>query len=144
MKTYTADEFGIEFYTKMAEWVQGGKVGPDPRGEWEYQGHINAKWMSFVGNCVPSPTFDDPREKYRWRPAKKRTVVIDGVELVAPEVDALEYGNAYFAEGFGGLVDELFWCDDTDPMALANGKVFLTREDCQAMADAQRKQRMGV
>ena len=140
MKTFTAKEFEIEFYKAMHEWLQGGKVGPDPRGQWECASENTAN--SWVQHMV-TPRFLDDKTLYRWKPAKKRTVVIDGVELVAPEVNALEYGNAYFAEGFGGLVDELFWCDDTDPMALANGKVFLTREDCQAMADAQRKQRMG-
>jgi hypothetical protein len=34
--------------------------------------------------------------------------------------------------------------DEFDKQQLANGKVFLTREDAQAMADAQRKQRLGT
>lgn len=27
-----SQEFEIEFYAKMSEWVSGGKVGPDPWG----------------------------------------------------------------------------------------------------------------
>jgi len=143
MKTFTAQEFEIEFYRAMHEWVQGGKVGPDPRGEWEYQGDIRDKWWA-LGNGVPNPSFNDRRENYRWKPAKKRIVVIDGVELVAPEVDAPTDGERYFIEGWDGEFFSYLWGDRYgEDIALANGKVFLTREDCLAMADAQRKQRLG-
>ena len=143
MKTFNAKEFEIEFYKAMHEWASGGKVGPDPRGEWEHQGCIDDNWRSF-GNVVPSPSFDDRREKYRWKPAKKRTVVIDGVELVAPEVDASKQASMYFVEGLDGRVYPYLWGHlHGEDEALVNGKLFLTSEDCQAMADAQRKQRMG-
>ena len=140
MKTYTADEFEIEFYKAMHEWVQGGKVGPDPRGVWEFSTYSDY----WIAPPTQMPDFVS-YAKYRWKPAKKRTVVIDGVELVAPEVDAPVNGTTYFCEYNRGNIESYSpWGGYSfDYEALANGKVFLTREYCQSMADAQRKQRMG-
>ena len=135
-----AKEFEIEFYDRMSRWVQGGKTGPDPRGEWEFR--IGGKWSASTGVHI-DPTFSEVTQ-YRWKPAKKRTVIIGGIELVAPEVDALHVGAKFYSEGLTGKVDDWKWGNHPcDYQALKNGKVFLTHEDCQAMADAQRKQRMG-
>jgi len=143
MKTYTAQEFEIEFYKAMHEWVQGGKVGPDPRMMWECRAP-NCGKLEFDSKFPhQTPSFTDGIE-YRWKPAKKRTVVIDGVELVAPEVAEPMRNTIYFVEGRDGTLFSYLWGDwEGQDDALANGKVFLTCEDCQAMADAQRKQRMG-
>jgi len=137
-----ASKFEIAFYEAMSKWVSGGKAGPDPRGEWEYQQAATGLWFG-VGKNPCMPAWDLPA--YRWKPAKKRTVTIGGVELVAPETDAPALGSTYFTEITDGDVSTNFnWeCDSMDVGALKNGKVFLSREDCQAMSDAQRKQRIG-
>ena len=41
-----ATEFEIEFYAAMSVWASGGKVDPDPRGEWESATESGAKWWS--------------------------------------------------------------------------------------------------
>ena len=131
-----AKDFEIEFYAAMANWVVGGKQGPDPRGEWECL-HVG-QWMcghkgppGFVANTT-----------YRWKPDPRRTVTIDGVVLVAPETDAPEPHTYYFFEGWTGDVFKDAWrSTEGDNQALKNGKVFLTREDAQAMSDVLRKQR---
>ena len=140
-KTYTAQEFEGEFYSAMANWAVHKKVDPDPRGEWECSiSHISCR-ASNSKACIPR--FINGNE-YRWKSAKKRTVPIGGVELVAPEVDAPKVGTAIFVELGRGIVQEWDWTlDSAGREALANLKVFLTREDCQAMADAQREQRLG-
>jgi hypothetical protein len=138
MKTYTAQKFEVAFYEAMVKWVSEGKAGPDPRGEWEVDSTNGLNWIPSCG----IPAFLS--NQYRWKPTKKRTVVIDSVELVAPEVDAPEQGRVFFISDSYGTAIETHWTSTAaDNIWLANGKVFLTREDAQAMADAQRKQRMG-
>jgi hypothetical protein len=141
-KTFTAQQFEIEFYAAMSKWVSGGKVGPDPRGEWEWRDTPTSSWDFSI--CMREPMWLSDCE-YRWKPAKKRTVLIDGVELVAPEVGAPTDGAQFFIESMDGIVLMHEWniSDLEHRVALKNGKVFLTREDAQAMADALRKQRMG-
>ncbi len=144
-KTLTAQEFEIAFYEAMSRWVSGGKVGPDPRGEWESRTGLFDPW---VGTRATAPLFPPHYFadcEYRWKQPKKRTVVIDGVELVAPEMVAPADDTEYYTECPNGTVEEWVWGSDNfdDVEALKNAKVFLTSEDCQAMADAQRKQRMG-
>jgi len=139
MKTFKANEFEIEFYKAMHEWVQGGKVGPDPRREWECASENTAN--SWVQHMV-APTFVKNNMLFRWKPAKKRTVVIGGVELVAPEVDAPSEGTMFYCFGHWGITT-FTWSEGMRKDYLDYGLVFLTREDAQAMADAQRKQRIG-
>ena len=139
-KTFTVQQFEIEFYLAMSDWAREGKVGPDPRGEWEYQQISNATWHETFAPATPEWDL----HAYRWKQPKKRTVIIDGVELVAPEVKAPDSGTKYYREGGDGMVYEGMWgTSDWDRHSIANGKLFLTREDCQVMADAQRKQRLG-
>lgn len=136
----TSSEFEIAFYEAMVKWAAGGKVGPDPRGEWEFAPFDSLAWVQ-GRNIIP---YFEPHTLYRWKPAKKHTVIIDGVELVAPEVDAPEKGKMVFIETANGCVYTWKWAgEDYDGELLANGSVFLTREDCQAMADAQHNQRLG-
>jgi hypothetical protein len=133
MKTYTAEEFEVEFYRAMHEWAKGGKVGVDPRENW--QKHVYGRWLS--DDEAPCFSFGE----YRWKPAPKRTVIIDGVELVAPETDAPK-GKYFFilvalveSKNWGGYEYEKRW--------LKEGLIFLTAEDAKAMYEAQRKQRLG-
>jgi hypothetical protein len=137
MKTYTAEEFEIEFHRAMHEWVTGGKVGIDPHDNWEVRNGGN-EWL----NRPWGPTFT-PGVTYHWKPAKKRTVIIDGVELVAPETVAPDVGTGYFlcpVSQLSGLV----WKDTSiECQWLQDGFIFLTPEDAQAMYEAQRKQRFG-
>ena len=138
-KTYTSQEFEIEFYAAMVNWASVGKVGPDPRGEWEF--YYEGCWTNHGTNF---PNFCCHRA-YRWKQPKKRTVPIGGVELVAPEIEEPASGTVYYAEDWTGTIFPKSWVGHylVEDSALANGKVFLTREDCQAMADAQREQRLG-
>jgi hypothetical protein len=137
-KGMTAQEFEVVFYEAMHKWVAGGKVGPDPRGEWE--AHVSGRWQPPSSPCVPSPLSFE----YRWKPSKKRTVIIDGVELVAPEVGEPKEKAEYFYERTDGGIDTEYWDNhDFDKKILTIGKMFLTRKDCQAMADFQRNQRLG-
>jgi hypothetical protein len=136
----TAQEFEIVFYEAMAKWASGGKVGPDPRSEIEHR--PNAGWV--WADCDMDSLIRIVGGEYRWKPAPKRTVPIYGVELIAPEVEAPAEDTEYFAEFVDGSVGAWAWGDFDyfDKQVLTNGKLFLTREDAQAMADAQRKQRL--
>ena len=136
-----AQEFEVAFYEAMYKWVAGGKVGSDPREEWEY-GYKVDEWRN--SNSKPKAPEFDTNTHYRWKPTPKRTVTIDGVELVAPEVVAPNENAEYFYEHSGGKIRMEWWEGiDFDKTILSNGKVFLTHEDCQAMSDVQRKQRLG-
>jgi hypothetical protein len=79
--------------------------------------------------------------EYRWKPAPKRTVIIDGVELVAPETAAPK-GEYFFISV--AMVESKRWGDyEYEKRWLRNGLIFLTHEDAMAMYEAQRKQRLG-
>lgn len=136
MNLFTPEEFEIEYYKRMHEWIQGGKRGVDPRENWE--NYAFGKW----GSCIGTPSFVS--KGYRWKPSKKRTVTIDGNELVAPETGAPNIGEIYFVSDNSRL-SELQWDgEDVDYMWLKAGFVFLTSEDAKAMYDAQMKQRLGI
>jgi hypothetical protein len=136
---FKANEFKVEFTQKLFDWYKGGELGEDPRGQWESSLYYNNGWIS---RDACEPNFSCPY--YRWKPAPKRTVVIDGVELVAPEITGPAERTPWFYEGLQGDILRILWVDcRSDRAALANGKVFLTPEDCQAMADMQKKQRIG-
>ena len=137
----TAQEFKIAFTKAMLTWYEGAEVGTDPRGEWEYS-FCGYMWRTTPGDAA-IPTFNS-EATYRWKQPNKRTVPIEGVELVAPEVEAPADGTAFYTENGNCIACVYLWkANDWSIEALKNGKVFLTREDCQAMADANRKQRMG-
>lgn len=138
-KEFTSQDFEIEFTRKYLAWLEANKEGPNPRGEWEF--------YNYQG-CWTTPRAHLPdfycNEMYRWKHPKKRTVPIGDVELVAPEVKEPAKSTNIFVELAQGLVQHWTWDGGSaDLQGLANGKVFLTREDCQAMADAQRAQRLG-
>jgi hypothetical protein len=137
MKTYTAAEFEIEFYRAMHEWVASGKNGVDPRENWEFYNGVNEWSESGDG----TPTFNSTG--YRWKPVKKRTVVIDGVELVAPEAVAPKVGERYFLRHYHQLSELIWEHANIECGWLQDGLIFLTPEDAQAMYEAQRKQRLG-
>ena len=143
--TYGSQAFKIAFTDAMLNWYKGGKVDPDPRGQWECIDPPRGGWIA--GHRGP-PSFS-LTTTYRWKPAKKRIVIIGGVELVAPETVAPETvapvdGTTFIYEMGNGSVEDCPWTGSAfDKRSLANGKVFLTSEDCQAMSDAQRKQRLG-
>ena len=136
--TDNIQQLEVDFYKAMHDWAADGKVSPDPRSLLEYRPNSSTVWSKLDSFHI------EAAGDYRWRPAKKRTVIIDGVELVAPEVVVPVQGNRFFyAISNSGVVEDTWVGDLFDSKVLANGKVFLTREDCQAMSDAQRKQRLG-
>jgi hypothetical protein len=136
MKEYTGPEFEIEFARAWFAYVEGGKVGVDPRNhQWEFSDCQIEGWHT--GDKTPA--FEAMR--YRWNPIPKRTVNIGYMsggtwfrkELVAPEVEAPPMGTPIY------LLDktpEVEWEDRPWLVSwLKAGLVFLTREDAQAMAD---------
>jgi hypothetical protein len=135
---YTAEQFEIEFFTKYVKWLKGGRVGPDPRDMWQFFDGDTENWESGFGI---QPVFS--WGKYRWKPTPKRTVVIDGKTLVAPELEPLENGQIYFRINQFGHVDYLSWdYSFPDTLPLKNGLIFLTPEDARAMFEAQKAQRL--
>jgi hypothetical protein len=138
MKTYTAQEFEVPFHRAMHEWVAGGKVGVDPRENWEFL--INEdRWRSPL-KATPSFTTG---VTYRWKPSKKRTVIIGGQELVAPETVKPPAMAEYFILS-RDYVSGMYWDDTPEEEGwLKSGIVFLEKKDAQAMIDVQRKQRLG-
>jgi hypothetical protein len=135
---YTAEQFEIEFFTKYVKWLKGGRVGPDPRDMWQFFDGDTENWESGFGI---QPVFS--WGKYRWKPIPKRTVVIDGKTLVAPEREPLENGQAYFKLNYFGRNDAWCWDNSYSDMDNLNfGLIFLTQEDAQAMFEAQKAQRL--
>jgi hypothetical protein len=137
-ETYTGQQFEPVFFEAMDKWFKGGRLGPDPRGEWEFlMADHNLTWTA--GAATPSFT----SQTYRWRPAPKRTVMIGGKELVAPEREAPAVGDPYFI--IRSLeVSPLTWdAGQVDTRYLASGIVFLTRKDAEAMRVAQMQERLG-
>ena len=138
-KEYTGAEFEIEFARADYEWKLGGKVGVDPRTQWESECH--GGWTRPDG--AVTPTFS-PDFSYRWKPIPKRTVWIgykdkNGAghekELVAPEVEAPPMNSAYF-HIFGARPANSVWnAHYVDMLRLDDGELFLTLEDAAAMAE---------
>ena len=136
-KEYTRAEFEIEFARADYEWKLGGKVGVDPRTQWESECH--GGWTRPDG--AVTPTFS-PDFSYRWKPIPKRMVRIGyfgerglvSEELVAPEVEAPKDGTTYF-RFFEPAYAQTWSSDSRDAVRLASGEVFLTREDATAMAE---------
>jgi len=76
-----AKEFEIAFYEAIFKWVSGGKVGPDPRGEWEYS-DIFGKWHQTFAPSVPEWDLT----AYRWKLPKNRTVTIETLMTINAEL----------------------------------------------------------
>jgi len=136
----TAQEFKIAFTKAMLTWYEGAEVGTDPRGEWEYS-FCGYMWRTTPGDAA-IPTFNS-EATYRWKQPNKRTITIDGVELVAPELAAFEVGTYVYVMTLASAESHIWGSPCCNYDWLAMGLIFLTREDAQAMSDAQRKQRMG-
>ena len=67
---------------------------------------------------------------------KKTTVIINGVELVAPERESLNIGDKYFIVSLDN-VDYSSWDDDdSDHHWLENGQIFQYEDDAEKMRRA--------
>ena len=135
----TEQQFKIAFTKAMLEWYENGEVGPDPRYEWEYCG-ASGEWRQ---NYRTEKPYFTKSMSYRWKQPNKRTITIDGVELVAPELAAFEVGTYVYVMTLASAESHIWGSPCCNYDWLAMGLIFLTREDAQAMSDAQRKQRMG-
>lgn len=95
--------------------------------------------LYFEGNLVTwSPSFDSNPRLYEVRYPKK-TIVVNGVEVPAPEKKALVRGSRYFVTDPTDTEYhcESFWYEDEeDYFRLANGLVYLKEEDAIARAKA--------
>lgn len=140
MKEYTGPAFEIEFARAWLKYVEGGKVGVDPRTQWEHKSGGVPRWSDHP--IAQHPGFAEG-VLYRWKPAPKRMVTIsyktDKMALpvartvVAPEVEAPPKGQTYF---HGENCNRFIWDGlDFERKQLADGLVFLAKEDAQAMAD---------
>lgn len=136
-ETYVGTDFGLPYFERMRETkkspsYQFRSLDPD----------MSYEWVNDTGDI---PDFDYWQE-YRFAPVKNTVTVYtkDGpVELPAPEKVAPDVGTEFF-NGTSGEVYELLWRDNhADRFNLRLGNVFLRREDAQAWADFQAKQRRG-
>jgi hypothetical protein len=78
---------------------------------------------------------------YRWRP--KRTVMIGGKELVAPEREAPKNGSIYWSSEDAASFKNIWGGSNGEFLLLGVGKIFLTGEDAEAMRVAQMQERLG-
>ena len=138
-KEFTGPEFEIEFARAWLAYLEAGKVGTDPRGNWEYT-NVNQNWQDLAGMPLCNAG------GYRWKPAPKRTITIgyeshDGAErisktLVAPEVEAPWPERLCYVLAEANSVSRYSWANSGSEQRLLNaGCVFLNREDAQAMSD---------
>jgi hypothetical protein len=135
-KTYTGAEFAPVFYRAMAEWHEGGCVGGDPRERWEANQPMAGTWAG----SIDTPSFN-VCNTYRWKPKQKRLVTIGyrdkfgtliAKTLVAPKTVAPDVGvRVHFLES----LSEPWTDNEFQKEWMRRGKMFLTSEDRDAMAD---------
>lgn len=140
-KEYTGPEYEIEFARAWLKYVEGGKVGVDPRTQWEHKSGGVPRWSDHP--IAQHPGFAEG-VLYRWKLAPKRMVTISyktdkmalpvARELVAPEVEAPKDGTmVYLVSPSCGPYE--FRISDWGDERLKEGRVFLNAEDRDAMAD---------
>ena len=136
-KEYKAQEFEIEWHRAILAWCVGGKVGADPNSNYEVTSDLRSPWV----NAKTQPSFTTGYY-FRWKPAFKRTVTINGKVLIAPEVVAPENGTVVWCSTHLGEPSGMCFreCEKT---FLERGFVFLDKEDARAMADWLTKCRKG-
>ena len=137
MKEYTGPEFEIEFARAWLAYLEAGKVGVDPRRNWECS-QSDQLWLGDQGFPVCVST-----REYRWKPIPKRMIEIgycnsaghiNWRKLVAPEVEAPAMGTVFYRHKDPHHVQR--WCGGKqDYLDLKTGEIFLAREDAQAMSD---------
>ena len=142
---FTGQKFVPVFYRALADWHEGGKVGLDPRDNWEIRSKLDHVWMTCITK-QKTPAFFD-HMIYRLKPLPKRRVAIGyanvdgeaGVNngsnwktLVAPETVAPAEGKEYFAKG---RVHTWYNNDIGCKQDLRSGRVFLCCEDSNDMED---------
>jgi hypothetical protein len=139
-KEYTGPKFEVEFARAWLKYVEGGKVGVDPRTQWEHKSGGVPGWSDHP--IAQHPGFAEG-VLYRWKPAPKRMVTIsyktDKMALpvartvVAPEVEAPPRGTKYWSMDVDGYTH---WNESAmDGWKLKKANVFLSCEDAQAMSD---------
>jgi hypothetical protein len=141
-KEYTGPEFEVEFARAWLKYVEGGKVGVDPRTQWEHKSGGVPRWSDHP--IAQHPGFAEG-VLYRWKLKQKRMVTIGyqnalncwcTKELVAPEVEAPPIGEPFYVAGILKAYAVSGWTNGgADNEWFAAGLLFLTREDAQAMAD---------
>jgi hypothetical protein len=118
----TGPEFEPLFFEAMDKWFKSGKVGPDPRGEWDSIDREHPEWLHPENPYMPS----FKAQQYRWRPAKKRTVIIGGKELGWREtcygptnqtVRLIESGSSGIHQGirWNEWPEKTWWIDGDSP-----------------------------
>lgn len=139
---FRGPEFEIEWHRTMMAWCIAGKPeNSNPEQLWEYLRFDDDSWQTNKSPCCPSFSVVI---RYRWKPTLKRMVTIGYVDkyghwepktLVAPEVEALEFGTNFYIPFANGVYKSRWANSYIDKTLLAHSAVFLTREDAQAMSD---------
>ena len=62
-QTWQGKAFAPVFYRAMAEWHEGGEVGPDPKANWEFTS-LGSCWLSNGIAAYPGFVSD---VAYRWK-----------------------------------------------------------------------------
>lgn len=90
------------------------------------------------GNHCPSPNWNCDPEDYEVRYPKK-TIIVNGVEVPAPEKKALTRNQLYYTPEINDqdLCLNFIWRnDDADNRALSRGLVYLSADDAEKRAKA--------
>ena len=139
-REYTGAEFEIEFARAWLKFVEGGKVGVDPRTQWQSRLYADLTWYG-SGSTPPNYLSEN---LYRWKPIPKRMVTIGyqnslkcwcTKELVASEVEAPKNKSVFYT--ITNPIEQPAMWDGGEICQrwLKEGSVFLTREDATAMAE---------
>ena len=131
---------GAALYRAMADMLEGGR-------EVQMMHIMNCKGNDWRKADVVHPVY-----RYRLKPVEKRTVTIGYQNeygngcwktLIAPEVEAPPMGAVYYLFSVSDFVVQDWENIECELGWLVQGRVFLTGEDAQAMADWLTKCRLG-
>ena len=118
----------------MALYAQDALETDKPWQRWEFLNEPGNDWA----HAYKHPEWLT-QHKYRRKPRK---ILVNGVEVPAPEEAAPAYGTSYWIPGVDTeqTVHDLMWGDDaSDRCYLERGLVHLTKAAAQAHAEAMLK-----
>ena len=134
---------GAALYRAMADMLDGGRE-VQMLHTTGFGSHIGGNWGTANGIHLAY--------RYRLKPVEKRTVTIGYQNeygngcwktLIAPEVEAPPMGAVYYLFSVSDFVVQDWENIECELGWLVQGRVFLTGEDAQAMADWLTKCRLG-
>lgn len=118
----------------MLKFAQDAQTHKRPWDLWEVRFNSDSKWEDMIISPMWTPEYE-----YRRKPAKK-TVLVNGIEVPAPETtapaDGTEYWIAYPAGRAYKAYVEVWGGEPLDCLLLSQGLVYLNKEDAIARAEA--------